>query len=112
MDQGNSLNESIHAIKKFIKSKEVLCAMYAYDYERNNHATSYEEFLKIWNESSFHFKEKVVSYFYSFNNFEMLKRLTDINNLGKAHRIIDEFIKNKHANELLEKNQKIMKKVK
>ena len=110
MDKENNINDSLDIIKKIIKSKEVLCAMYAYDCERNNRYTSYDKFLEIWNDSSVYFKEKVVSYFYCFNNFEMLKKLTDINNLGKVHQIIDEFIKNKYSNKL--EDEKIMKKVK
>ena len=110
MDKQNNINDSLDIIKKIIKSNEVLCAMYAYDYEKNNHTTSYDKFLELWNNNSFKFKEKVVSYFYCFNNFEMLKKLTDINNLVKVHQIIDEFIKNKYSNKL--EDEKIMKKVK
>ena len=103
------LTNTLESIKKTLQSGEMLCASYAYDYEKSGNINSYNEFVRRWNNFSDNAKVQIVNYFYSFNNYEMLKKLKNLDNLSRIQQIIREFIKNKYSNKEVEENKQKIK---
>ena len=80
----------------------MLCASYAYDYEKNHQDSSGHNFKKIWNDLEDDEKRVVIRYFYSLNNYEMLKEVNLIENPSEIQQIISDFIKNQYFDGFIE----------
>lgn len=105
-DIKNTLAKSLENIKKTLQKKEMLCASYAYDYEKNKREESLLNFRKLWDSFTNLEKRSVITYFYSFNNYEMLNTLKDLSNLSIINKTIGEFITSVSN----EDNDKVMRK--
>ena len=82
----------------------MLCACYAYDNEKNNNHDSFLNFQERWDKLTLSEKKKVVSIFYSLNDYEMFKSLKQSDRkVNDAHRLIMDFV-NAIANEYGEDN--------
>lgn len=90
----------VNFLKKILQSKEMLCANYAYDYEKNHQDSSGHNFKKIWNDLEDDEKRVVIRYFYSLNNYEMLKEVNLIENPSEIQQIISDFIKNQYFDDI------------
>lgn len=85
--------EILKKIKECLQSKEMLCAAYAYDNEKNKNETSYQEFLELWQSFQNEEKEIVVTYFTNFNNQEMFYAFWKDDKIkrSKAYDILKEY---------------------
>lgn len=95
--------------KKTIRDKKMLCASYAYDYEKKKTKTSLEKFYELWNSFSLDDKRMVILHYYSFNDYELLK-CVGVENRENAnneiHETIVEFIKTKYFTADVKQNMK------
>ena len=90
------LKTKLQDIKNMLKSKTMLCAMYAYKYEKTKEMDYYSKFNKLWKDFSSSDKEKVIGYFYSFNDNEMLMSLK-IQDDNYVQKQMDDFISLRYA---------------
>lgn len=93
----STLTDVLNNFKKTIKNKKMLCASYAYDYEKKKTKTSLEKFYQLWNSFSDDDKRMVILHYYSFNDYELLKCVgveNKENENNEIHETIVEFIKN------------------
>ena len=97
---------SLKKIKKMFKSKEMFCAAYAYDYQKNHKQHSLNRFNNLWKILENKGKIKVIMYFYSFNNYEMMNLKNEDANLI-VNEISETFEKfeNKNENKILKKRK-------
>lgn len=87
------LKKTLESFKDILKSQEMLCACYAYDYEKNQVRNSFEKFNELWSSFSKEQREKVIICFYSLNNFEMLEKLDENEELGEIQKKLILFTK-------------------
>lgn len=91
MVEDDYLEEAFERTKRILESSEILCACYAYDYEKNGVMDSYVKFLALWKSFSYDEKHLVMSYFYSVNDNEMLKYLNKNTDVGVIHKLFIDF---------------------
>lgn len=87
------LKKTLKSFKEVLKSNEMLCACYAYDYEKQQTRESLVKFNQLWSSFSKEQREKVVIYFYSLNNYEMLEKLNGKEELGAIQKKLILFTK-------------------
>ena len=91
------VKKQMSKIEGLLKSKPMLCAVYAYEYEKTQDESRYLQFEQLWCDFNEKEKENVITYFYSFNNYEMLKRLTPNDaNSSKIQKMMAEFVRRQY----------------
>ena len=103
------LKKTSESFEDILKSKEMLCACYAYDYEKKKTKTSLNKFYELWNSFSLDEKRTVIQFYYSFNDYELLK-CVGVENRGNEdndiHQTIVDFIKTEYFIDEVKKNIK------